>query len=163
MNMYDFASIMEHDAEHLYRDLALKAPSSGVKEIFNMLADDEKKHERAVEILKNKYGAHDLDETFLPEVTTVFEDMRQHLDDIELSTDELDDYKLALKMEKRGFAYYKEQLGRMGDDESLHLLRCIANQELYHIKTLENLIDMLERPQWWIENAEFSPEDGGYL
>lgn len=163
MNMYDFAAKMEQDAEQLYRDLASKATTTGVKQIFTMLADDEKKHEKAVEILRRKNGNHDLNENFLPEVTTVFEDIRKNIDNVELSTDQIEDYKLALEVEKKGYAFYKEQFGKADDEESKHLMKCLANQELYHIKTIENIIELLEQPQWWVENAEFTPKMSDYV
>lgn len=163
MDMFDFAIKMEQDAEQLYRDLAQKASTPGVRQIFTMLADDEETHEQAIEILKRKNGGHGLDDSFIPEVTTVFKDLRDHISDIDLSKEQLDDYRIALDIEKKGFAYYKEQFEKSDSPEAKRLFKSIANQELYHIKTVENLVDMLERPQWWVENAEFTPKDKDYL
>jgi len=163
MNMFDFAIKMERDAEILYRDLAGKAATPGVKQIFTMLAEDEKKHESALELLKKERGGADLDNNFISDVTTVFENMKNHISDIKLSINQLDDYRIALDIEKRGFAYYKEQFEKSDSDESKHLFKCLSEQELYHIKTVENLVEMLERPQWWVENAEFTPKESDYL
>jgi rubrerythrin len=163
MDMFDFAIKMEQDAEQLYRDLAKKASTPGVKQIFNMLADDEKKHEQAIEILKAKSDGVGLDDTFIPEVTTVFENLRKHINDIDLSKEQLDDYRIALDIEKKGYAYFKEQFEKSKTTESKRFFKSIANQELYHIKTVENLIEMLERPKWWVENAEFTPSMDDYI
>ncbi len=162
MNEFDFAIKMEQDAEKLYRDLAKKASTPGVKQIFTMLADDEAMHERALEILKRKNGGKDLNDNFIPEVTTVFEKMRDHINEIELSKDQLDDYRIALNIEKKGYAYYKEQFEKSDSPEAKHLFKSLANQEKYHIRTVENLVEMLERPKWWVENAEFTPRDSDY-
>lgn len=163
MNMYDFAAKMEHDAEHLFRDLAAKATTPGVRNIFNMLADDEKRDEKTIAVLRRKFGNHQGKETFLPEIKTVYEDIREHLDDIELSSDQREDYQLALDIEKKGLQFYKEQLGRIGNDEAQHLLKCITLQEQYHIKTLENIIEIFDRDKWWVENAEFTPQMSDYI
>ena len=163
MDMFDFAIKMEQDAEKLYRGLAEKASTPGVKQIFTMLADDEQKHERAIEILKRKSGGHGLDDNFIPEVKTVFQNLKDHIDDINLSKDQLDDYRIALDIEKKGFEYFKEQFEKSESPEEKRLFKSIANQEMYHIKTVENLVEMLERPQWWVENAEFTPKDSDYL
>lgn len=32
-------------------------------------------------------------------------------------------------------------------------------QESYHLRTTQNLLDMVQRPDWWVENAEFNPQD----
>ena len=163
MNMFDFAIKMEKDVEQLYSDLAAKAATEGVKKIFTMLAEDEKKHLQAIEILKRKNEGKQLDDAFIPEATLIFEEMRNNIEEIELSKDQLDDYKLALDIEKKGFAFFKEQFGKSDSKETKALFKCIANQELYHVKTIENLIDMLERPRWWVENAEFTPRDEDYI
>lgn len=163
MNMFDFALKMEHDAKVLYEKLAEEAPTSGVKQIFSMLAEDERKHEQAIEILKRKNDGQELDNSFVSDVKTVFEGMRDHFNDIDLSSNQLNDYRIALDIEKKGYAYYKEQFDKSDSEESKHLFKHLSNQELYHIKTVENLVDMLERPQWWVENAEFTPKESDYL
>ena len=34
-------------------------------------------------------------------------------------------------------------------------------QETYHHKTVENLLEFVRNPEWWVENAEFNPQDSG--
>lgn len=157
MNMYKFAHTMERDAEQLYRDLASRANSTGVRNIFNMMAEDEKREGRAVAVLERKFKKNSGEtENHLPEMKTVYRDMIEHIDEIPLSDDELKDYKLILDIEKKGLDFYRENLGQLGTEEALHLLRCLSNQELYHIQTLENLIEMLEKDQWRVDDAEFN-------
>lgn len=163
MDMFDFAMKMEQDAEKLYRELAVKATTIGVKQIFTMLADDEQKHERALEILKRKNGGPGLDDDFIPEVKTVFEKLRDNIDDIDISKDQLNDYRIALEIEKKGYEFFKEKFENSESEDEKRLFKSIANQEMYHMRTVENLIEMLERPKWWVENAEFTPKDSDYL
>lgn len=163
MDIFDFAIKMEQDAQQLYRDLAEKATTPGVRQIFTMLADDEATHEKAIEVLKRKNGSNKIDDSSIPEITTVFKDLKDHISEIALSKEQLDDYRIALEIEKKGFAYYKEQFEKSDTAEAKRLFKSIANQELYHIKTVENLVDMLEKPQWWVENAEFTPREGDYI
>ncbi|MBN2657868.1 MAG: hypothetical protein JXR86_12465 [Spirochaetales bacterium] len=163
MNMYKFAHTMEQDAEQLYRNLASRASTTGVKNIFNMMAEDEKREGKAVAILEKKFRSQSDDrKNQLPEMKTVYRDMLDNIDDIPVSEDELKDYKLILDIEKKGLEFYRENLGQLGTGEALHLLRCLSNQELYHIQTLENLIEMLEKDLWRVDDAEFNLTEEDY-
>ena len=44
MNIYEFAMQMEKDGETFYRNLASKVSNLGLKNILNMLAEEEVKH-----------------------------------------------------------------------------------------------------------------------
>ena len=45
--------------------------------------------------------------------------------------------------------------------ESKKLFQILMNQETYHYRTVENLLDLVQTPQWWVEDAEFNPRDSG--
>ena len=63
MNIYAFAMQMEKDGENYYRQLAEQSRSAGLKKIFVMLANEEVKHYKVVELLGRKSGAPQLAET----------------------------------------------------------------------------------------------------
>ena len=54
MDIYSFALQMEKDGENYYRELATKSGSEGLKKIFTMLADEEVKHFRLIEKMREK-------------------------------------------------------------------------------------------------------------
>ena len=78
-----------------------------------------------------------------------------------ISVDAVDDYQKAVEIEKRGMDFYKEKFAEANDPESKKLFKILMNQESYHLKTVENLLEVVQRPEWWVENAEFSPQDSG--
>jgi rubrerythrin len=54
MDIYTFALQMEKDGENYYRELATKSGNEGLKKIFTMLADEEVKHFRLIETMREK-------------------------------------------------------------------------------------------------------------
>jgi len=159
MDIYDFSIQMEHDAETLYRSLASKTDKPGIKKIFGMLADDEVKHAKAVEVLKKKQSPGQ-NKSSMTEVATVFASMKENVE--ELSPDLLVELRRALEIEKKGKEYYEEKFSELDTEEGQKLFKSLSRQEDYHYKTVENLIELIEKPQWWVEHAEFTPKGDDY-
>ncbi len=158
MDFFEFSIQMEKDAEMLYRKMADAAPVDGIKKVLLMLAEDEVRHRVAIENLQQKAAVDPGDGTAL-DIKTVFEEMKQDKELMNISVDAVDDYRKAVEIEKRGMEFYKEKFTGADDPESKKLFEVLMNQESYHLKTVENLLDVVQRPDWWVENAEFSPQD----
>lgn len=88
--------------------------------------------------------------------------MRHDKSIIQISEDALDDYQKALKIEEKGIQFYKEQFAKAGDEATAKLFEVLMKQESYHYKTVENVLEMVRKPQWWVEDAEFNPRDSEY-
>ncbi|MEE4167226.1 MAG: ferritin family protein [Desulfocapsaceae bacterium] len=158
MDFFEFSIQMEKDAEMLYRKMADAAPVDGIKKVLLMLAEDEVRHRVAIENLQKKAAVDPGNGTAL-DIKTVFEEMKQDKELTNISVDAVDDYRKAVEIEKRGMEFYKEKFTGADDPESKKLFEVLMNQESYHLKTVENLLDVVQRPDWWVENAEFSPQD----
>ena len=161
MDMFKFAIQMEKDAEALYLDLSTKSKNTGISKLFVMLAEDEAKHRKNIEILQKKMDSS-VEKGIAEEIKTVFDDIRKDFKNLELEEDALKDYEKALQIEKKGMDFYKEQFDKAENDNSKKLFEKLMKQESYHYKTVENLIDMVKKPQWWVENAEFNPKGDNY-
>ena len=161
MDMFKFAIQMEKDAEALYLDLSAKSKNTGISKLFVMLAEDEAKHRKNIEILQKKMDSS-VEKGIAEEIKTVFDDIRKDFKNFELEEDALKDYEKALQIEKKGMDFYKEQFDKAENDNSKKLFEKLMKQESYHYKTVENLIDMVKKPQWWVENAEFNPKGDNY-
>ncbi len=159
MDIYEFSIQMEHDAESLYRSLASKTKLTGIKTIFSMLADDEAKHAKAVEVLQRK-KSQEKNKSSISEVKTIFARMKENVE--EPSSELLVELRKALEIEKKGREFYKEKLGEVDSEEGKKLFKSLSHQEDYHYKTVENLIELIEKPQWWVEHAEFTPMGDDY-
>ncbi len=158
MDLFEFSIQMEKDAENLYRKMAENAPVEGIKKVLLMLAEDEVKHRIAIEQLQKKIAVNPQKGVAL-DIKTVFEDMKQNKTITTISEDAVDDYRKAVEIERRGAEFYKEKFAEADDPVSKRLFEALMKQETYHLRTCENLLDMVQKPEWWVENAEFNPRD----
>lgn len=158
MDLFEFSIKMEKDAENLYRKMAKNAPVKGIKKVLLMLAEDEVKHRVAIEQLQKKLAV-DQQKGVALDIKTVFEEMKQDDTITTMSVSAVEDYQKAVEIEKRGAAFYKEKFAEATDPVSKQLFEALMKQETYHLRTCENLLDMVQKPDWWVENAEFNPQD----
>lgn len=158
MDLFEFSIQMEKDAEALYRKMAENAPVEGVKKVLLMLAEDEVKHRVAIEQLQKKLDVPAQKGVAL-DIKTVFDEMKEDDNITSISVDTVEDYRKAVEIEKRGMAFYKEKFEEADDPVSKQLFEALMKQETYHLRTCENLLDMVQKPDWWVENAEFTPQD----
>ena len=158
MDLFEFSIQMEKDAEALYRKMAENAPVEGIKKVLLMLAEDEVKHRVAIEQLQKKLDVPAQKGVAL-DIKTVFDDMKEDDNVTTISVDAVEDYKKAVEIEKRGMSFYKEKFEEADDPVSKQLFEALMKQETYHLRTCENLLDMVQKPEWWVDNAEFNPQD----
>jgi len=158
MDLFEFSIQMEKDAEALYRKMAENAPVEGIKKVLLMLAEDEVKHRVAIEQLQKKLDVPAQKGVAL-DIKTVFDDLKGDDNVTSISTDAVEDYKKAVEIERRGMAFYKEKFEEADDPVSKQLFEALMKQETYHLRTCENLLDMVQKPEWWVDNAEFNPQD----
>jgi len=161
MDIFEFSIQMEHDAEDLYRTLASKTSQPGIKKIFEMLADDEVKHAKAVEVLQKKMDPGK-NKGSMEEVKTIFAEIKKNAVVDPPSEDLLVELRKARDIEKKGKEFYEEKFAELDTDAGRKLFQSLSRQEDYHYMTVDNLIEMIEKPQWWVEHAEFTPKGDDY-
>ncbi|MEE4243035.1 MAG: ferritin family protein [Desulfopila sp.] len=158
MDYFEFSIQMEKDAENLYRKMAENAPVEGIKKVLLMLAEDEVQHRVAIEQLQKKLAVEPAKGQAL-DIKTVFEEMKKDTAITGITTDAVEDYEKAVEIEQRGLDFYKEKFENTDDPDAKKLFEVLMRQESYHLHTTQNLLDMVRRPDWWVENAEFNPQD----
>jgi len=161
MDMYEYSIQMEKDAEQLYLDLADKSKVGGIKKVFKMLAEDEAWHQKTIKSLQKKADV-DSKKGSAKAIATVFEDIKHNFRNIKLEDSAVKDYERALEIEKKGIEHYKKQFAETKDQKTKDLYDLLIKQESYHLKTVENILDMVRKPEWWVENAEFTPKGDDY-
>ena len=62
----------------------------------------------------------------------------------------------AREVEKKAEEFYREKGDEVGDEKQKRILNRIADEEHRHWITMENVIQFLDRPQQWLEDAEWS-------
>jgi rubrerythrin len=158
MDYFEFSIQMEKDAEALYRKMAENAPVEGIKKVLLMLAEDEVRHRVAIEQLQKKMDVGPAQGSAL-EIKTVFDELKKDASITNITIDAAEDYEKAVEIEQRGLDFYKEKFEGAEDPQSKKLFEVLMRQESYHLHTTKNLLDMVRRPDWWVENAEFDPHD----
>ena len=80
MNIFEFAMQMEEDGRAYYLEHAEKAENPSLKRVLNEMADDELKHYKIFEALRNQETAEYLDNnktTIIDTVKNVFEVLKE--------------------------------------------------------------------------------------
>jgi len=153
-DIYEYAKKMEKDGEAFYRDLAAGSSAPGLKRIFEMLADEEVGHYKLFSEMAKHNKAGVTDSPFLDNVRNVFEKIREEKPFGDLDASQAELYRKAQGLEKESEDFYREKAAQVDSAQRGVFLR-IAAQEKRHFQILENMIQLVSRPESWLENAEF--------
>jgi rubrerythrin len=157
MNIYEFAMQMERDGERFYRNLADGSSSQGMSRILTALADDEAKHYIIVKEMAEDVEP-DMDKTtVLTDAKNVFAQMQGT--SLDLGGLQVEVYRQAQEIERQSREFYKEQADQATQASARTILLEIADEEQRHYFLLDRIVEFIDRPRTWIENAEFNHLD----
>lgn len=154
MDIYTYAMQMEKDGERYYRETAEKIKNAGVRNILTMLADAEVRHYRIFEQMKNREAAKPADLGYLSKVKNIFARMIEEKEEIQVNGSQTELYRKAQTLEEKTRDFYREKSAEVDETQRALFLK-IATEEQKHYDILENIIVMVSRPQYWLENAEW--------
>ncbi|UCC44836.1 MAG: ferritin family protein [Candidatus Zixiibacteriota bacterium] len=159
MNIFEFAMKMELDGKQYYEESAAKVNSPELKRILMELASDEQKHYTIFRALRDGMPV-EYDEArktkVLSEIKNVFETLKARGGDFSFPDEAKEIWIHAQKIEKDSETFYREQAGEVTDSKQANILNRIADEEHKHWVTMENVINFLDRPNHWLEDAEWS-------
>ncbi len=150
MDVLEYAIKMENDGEKFYLDLAEKNKGNKLNNVFRSLANDEAHHAKIIQDKKEGVSTSINGKTETAE-KNVFSD-----DEFKLENDvpgQVDAYKGALEKEQESIDLYKKLQSESGEGEELFSF--LIEQEEGHYKLIEEIIEMVNRPNEWVESAEF--------
>ena len=166
MNGFDFALKMELDGERYYKNLAETVKYDELKKVLEDLAEDEQRHYRIIELAKNQTLEQIKDNPYLTKVQNVFtitaniKSVEDHKDRIEKLKDEQSDvYRAALLKEKESVALYKKLTEDANTPEEKIIFAKLMHEEEKHVEVIDNIIEMLNHVNDWVEAAEFNHQD----
>lgn len=153
MKLYDIAIKMEAEGAAYYRDLAKRSPSEGFRNIFTMLAEDEDRHKATFEAMKanSEIPASTADASI--RAARIFREISK--DDFLNEENQLSLYEQALEIELKSIEFYSEQHDLLTDVKQKRALTNIIEEERRHYDLIDDIIVMVERPDRWVEDAEF--------
>lgn len=153
MELFDIAIRMETEGAAFYRDLASKVSGEGFKSIFTMLAEDEERHKAIFEAMKSDLSVPASTPDASVRASGIFKHIPQ--DDLLAEKSQLSLYEEALEIELKSIEYYSEQLDSAIDAKQKRALAKIIEEERRHYDLIDDIIVMVERPESWVEHAEF--------
>lgn len=159
MNVFEFAMQMEQDGRQFYLDNAEKTDQPELKKILLELADDEAKHYAIFKALRDgKFAEYKETEktTIFSTVKNVFTELKEQGKDFTFSPDSQRIWAEAREVEKKSEKFYREKADELEDAKAKEILHKIADEEHRHWVTMDNVIKFLDRPNHWLEDAEWS-------
>ena len=150
MEILDYAIKMELDGEKFYLSLAEQNKDNKLNVVFKSLANDEAHHAKIIKDKKEGTAAS-LDEGAQATIENVFSGSDFEIESS--SPEQVDVYKGALEKEQESIDLYKKLLSESEDDKELFTF--LIGQEEEHYRLIEEIIKHLNRPNEWVESAEF--------
>lgn len=157
MELFDVAIKMETEGAAFYRDLVTRAASEGFRNIFTMLAEDEDRHRATFEAMKANTAVPASTSDASVRATEIFKQFSK--DDFLSEESQLSLYEEALEIELKSIEFYSEQHEAVIDVKQKRALVKIIEEERRHYDLLDDIIVMVERPETWVEHAEFGVRD----
>ncbi len=154
MDIFEFAMEKEKFSEDYYRQLAEKTNHPGLSNICKMLADEEVKHFKTVQNMQNA-AVEDVTKTpVLKNAKDIFESMRKSTEKFDLDVSELELYQKARHIEEQARKFYLEKADEVENPEQKEIFKKLAKEEGKHYFLIDNICDFVEKPKWFLENAE---------
>lgn len=152
MDALELAMKMEKDAIMFYSEAARKTKYSVGKKMFDTIAEDEKRHLEMISQIIKGLNVTPKDVSPMKNVKTVFESMKNEMmKKIEASADELEAFKVAMKMEREGMEFYKKTLSGAKKEKEKALLERLIQEEQQHYAIFANTYQFLaETGNWFL-------------
>lgn len=155
MDIYVFAMKMEQDGENFYRETAANCGIRGVAAILNMIADEEIKHYRLFEQMSRGKDPALAESTLLDGTKNVFQEMRDDPGEFKLDLSQLDLYRQAQEIERKSEEFYRDRAAETDVVAHRKLFETVATEERRHYEVVGRIIEFVNRPNEWLENAEW--------
>jgi rubrerythrin len=162
MNAIEIAIKMETDAIKFYKEASEKMVHPVGKKMFLSIAEDEKRH---IEMLRQIFKDINItikDVSPIKNVKTIFEEMKQEMmERVEATKNELEAFKIAMEMEKKGIEFYKKAASEAVKEKEKILFERLIFEEQQHYNIFANsYFFMSDTGSWYMWN-EHSIVDGG--
>ncbi len=157
MNIYDFAIDFEIENREFYEECAANTSHEELKQVFLELAGEEKKHENIVRQLKEDKKVDEVEAGILPKAKEAFQKISETMPTGEslLPEEQVDVYKKAVNLETKSYEFYTEKAEESDSELVKKTFNRLAEEEKKHEKIISNIIEMVDRPNTWLEDAEW--------
>ncbi|HXX57097.1 MAG TPA: ferritin family protein [Thermodesulfovibrionales bacterium] len=162
MNAVEIAIKMETDAIAFYKEAAAKVKNIVGQKMFLSIREDEKRH---LDMLKEIMQGLDIrfqDASPIRNVKTIFEEHRaEMMERVNATSDELEAFKIAMRMEEEGIAFYRKQASEAPSEKEKALFERLSKEEEEHFAVFSNTYFFLQNTGSWYLWEEHGIVDGG--
>lgn len=152
MDILVYAIQMELDGEKYYKDQAKLNKGNSLYEVFMSLAEEESDHAHILED-KSKGLSYKKNTSVTVPRQNIFNGLKNFNIDDCMRAQQIEAYKIALEKEKESIELYKKLLSESRGSEELY--KFLISQEEEHYVLIEEIIKIVNRPNEWVEAAEF--------
>lgn len=155
MDILKFAVDMELDGERYYREQAARNQGNALQTVFESLAGDEAKHAALVQKKMEHLPYTLTGQEELTRQMSLFRQAKNFESSVKALPDQTEVYHAALDKEKQSVALYSDLRAKAEDAEARELFDFLVAEETNHMNILDELFTLVNRPNSWVEAAEF--------
>lgn len=154
MEVYKFAKKMELEGEEYYKKLADITEDQGLKNIFETLAEDERKHHDIINNIEENFDYCD-NIPSIDEEETLFGKELEKVESFDFDKTHIEAYKHAASLERESIDFYEEKKEEAEEQCEKDLFQRLIKEEKKHLQSIQNVIKHLRKPEEWVEDPEF--------
>jgi len=146
MTAIEFAQKMELDGVKYYSDMATSHKFDKLQVVFELLADEEKKHSELLQKHADALTYSMDDNPALDDISNVFVKIEYgSKPELKMYINQVDLYREALDIENQSVALYEKLLSESADDKEKVLFGYLLQQEKAHVNLMSDFVEMLDR------------------
>lgn len=157
MEIYSFAKTIEKQGAEYYRKLAHDTDIMEIRGVFKYLAAEEDNHYKIIDAMERGSGAAvaDMTSSVVEKAKNVFAALARGVHIPATIRESTAAYKKGLELEQESIAYYRKAREAATNASQKGIIDAIIEQERFHARFMESMIDFVCRPSQWLENAEW--------
>jgi len=156
-NYIDNALKIEQTGYEYFRSLADKCSyNQGVRYILEMLAYEQDKLINRLKKWDKNYPVASSSADFFANAKDVFYELKSKINDFSCEIDHLNLYRHARESHQKALDTYMSALAEIGTGDAKNQWQGVIDLKKKQIILLNNIIELLMRPELWVESPEFN-------
>jgi len=159
MDAIEFMARFEEDGLRFFETLGTECTDAEMKELFELLADNQKRHIGSLEKLKVNLHGIETDTTLVDRAGQVVNGFRRTLSSYDLQKEfkqDADAFDHIVKAEEEVIELLDGMAKAESEGNTRELLVLLAEEEKRHLSRMENIYEFIEAPRSYLEWGEFS-------